>query len=85
MRNELNEVREIDRYLHRQLTDAEARSFEARVCIHEALAEKLEAQRIAHRIIRLYGRARERRRLQQIYRQLMEEQIFGRQITTIFI
>lgn len=84
MRSELNEVCLIDRYLSRQLSEAEVRTFETGLVLNEAFAEKVAAQRTAHRLIRLYGRRRERRRLDEIYRQLLTEANFARQLKTIF-
>lgn len=84
MRSELNEVWLIDRYLFGQLSEAEIQTFETGLLLNEVLAEKVAAQRTAHRLIRLYGRRRERRRLDEIYRQLLSEANFARQLKTIF-
>jgi hypothetical protein len=84
MRNQLNEVALIERYLFRQLSEDENRAFEARVMLDEALAEKVEAQRSAYRLIRGFARRSERHRLEEIYRQLLEETAFAQQIKTIF-
>jgi hypothetical protein len=84
MRNQLNEVALIERYLLRQLGEDETRRFEASVLLDEALAEKVEAQRRAYRLIRAYSRRRERQRLENIYRQLMGEPAFAQQINTLF-
>jgi hypothetical protein len=85
MRSELNEACLIDRYLLRQLSNEEARAFESGLLLNEALAEKVEAQRMAHLLIRLYGRRKERRRLDEIYRQLLMETSFAHQLKTIFV
>jgi len=84
MRPELNEVRLIDKYLLRQLNEEEARTFESGLLLNDALAEKVEVQRTAHRLIRLYGRRRVRSRLDGIYRQLLTEGNFAHQLETIF-
>jgi len=52
--------------------------------MNDALAEKMEAQRLAHRLIRLYSRKKERDRIEGIYRQLLEEPAFAHQLKTIF-
>ena len=85
MRSELNEISLIDRWLLHQLSEAEARNFEVRLLLDEAFAEKVEAQRICHRLIRHYGRRQERFRLEAIYGLLMEEAGFARQMNKIFI
>ncbi|HVU98347.1 MAG TPA: hypothetical protein VHE34_24150 [Puia sp.] len=84
MRSELNEIQLIDQYLLRQLPAAEAQAFETRILCNGPLAERVEAQRIAHRLIRLFARKQERRRLETIYRQLQAEPSFARQLKTIF-
>ena len=84
MRSELTETCLIDSYLHRQLSQEETRTFEAGLLLDEALAEKVEAQRLAHRLIRLYGRKEERSRLEQLYRKLLNETTFANQLKNIF-
>jgi len=84
MRSELNELYQIDCYLLRQLNEEDARAFEARLLLDDALAEKVDAQRTAHRLIRRYARREERRRLETIYRLLLDEADFAHQIKTIF-
>jgi len=43
MRSELNEIWLIDQWLLHQLSEAEARNFEARLLLDEEFAEKVEA------------------------------------------
>lgn len=85
MRPELNEICLIDQWLLQKLPEAEARNFEARLLLDEAFAEKVEAQRICHRLIHQYARRQEHFRLEAIYRLLMEEAGFAHQLNTIFI
>jgi hypothetical protein len=84
MRSELNEIFLIEQWLLRQLGEAEARNFEARLLLDEAFAQKVEAQRVCHRLIRHYARAQERLRLETIYRLLLKETGFAHQLNTIF-
>lgn len=84
MRSELNEIALIEQWLLRQLSEDEARNFEARLLLDGAFAEKVEAQRVCHRLIRHYARAQERLRLETIYRLLLEEAGFAHQLNTIF-
>lgn len=83
MRSELNEVYLIDQYLLGQLSKEEEQVFETNLLLDEAIAEKLEAQRTAHRLIRRYARREERQRLEEIYQQLLHEPDFVRQIKII--
>ncbi|HXD79612.1 MAG TPA: hypothetical protein VN616_17470 [Puia sp.] len=84
MRIELQETALIDRYLLRQLDEAAMREVEACMLASNAFAETVEAQRLAHRLIRFYGRRQERHRLGEIYRILHGEPGFARQIANIF-
>ncbi len=84
MRSDLNEIAGIDQYLFHQFSEAEGKRFEAQLLMNDALAEKVEAQRLAHRLIRLYSRRKERARIEAIYRQLLEEPAFAHQLKTIF-
>jgi hypothetical protein len=84
MRSDLNEIAQIDQYLFRQFSEEEGKRFEAQLSMNDALAEKVEAQRLAHRLIRLYSRKKERGRIEGIHRQLLEEPAFAHQLKTIF-
>lgn len=84
MRSDLNEIARIDQYLFRQFSEEEETHFESQLLINDALAEKVEVQRMAHRLIRLYSRKKERGRIEGIYRQLLEEPAFAHQLKTIF-
>ena len=84
MRSDLNEIAQIDQYLFRRFSEEEGKRFEARLSMNDALAEKVEAQRLAHRLIRLYSRKKERGRIEGIYRHLLEEPAFAHQLKTIF-
>lgn len=83
MRSELNEVYQIDQYLLGRLSPEDKQVFEARLLLDEAIAAKLEAQRRAHRLIRRYARLEERRQLEAIYQQLLNEPGFAHQIKNI--
>ncbi len=83
MRSELNEVYLIDQYLLGRLSKEEELVFETNLLLDEAIAENLEAQRIAHRLIRRYARKEERRRLEEMYQRLLNEPDFVHQIKTI--
>lgn len=83
MRSDLNEVYLIDQYLLGRLSKEEEQVFEANLLLDETIAEKLEAQRTAHRLIRRYARKEERRRLEEIYQLLLNEPDFVHQIKTI--
>jgi hypothetical protein len=84
MRSELNDVRLIDGHLFGRLDEEETRTVETRLLLDNGFAENLAAQRTAHRLVRLYGRREDRRRLDEIYRQLLMDVNFARRLKTIF-
>jgi hypothetical protein len=83
MRSELNEVYLIDQYLLGRLSKEDEQLFEATLLLDEAIAEKVEAQRTAHRLIRRYAWKENRRRLEEIYQLLLDEPDFVHQIKVI--
>ena len=83
MRSELNEVYLIDQYLLGRLSKEDEQVFEASLLLDEAIAEKVEAQRTAHRLIRCYALKENRRRLEKIYQLLLDEPDFSHQIKVI--
>lgn len=80
MRSELNEIALIDSYLFHQLDDAGTRAVETSILLNNTFAERVEAQRRAHRLIRLYG---QKSRLERIYQQLLNEPAFANQIKNL--
>jgi hypothetical protein len=84
MRSELIEISLIDQYLFRQLNDDERKTFETSLLVDEALADKVDAQRTAHRLVRQYARNKERGRLEDIYQRLLREPAFIHRLKTIF-
>jgi hypothetical protein len=84
MRSELNEIRLIDEYLFGQLNEEDRRWFDARLLCNEKFAEKVDRQRSAHRLIRLFARSIQRRRLEAIHHKLLSEPEFARQLKNIF-
>jgi hypothetical protein len=84
MRSELNDVRLIDSHLLRQLDAEETRTVETRLLADNGFAENVAAQRTAHRLARIYGRREDRRRLDEIYRQLLTDIHFAHRLKTIF-
>jgi len=83
MRSDLNEVYLIDQYLLGRLSKEDEQVFETNLLLDETIAEKLEAQRTAHQLIRRYARKEERRRLEEIYQLLLNEPDFAHQIKII--
>ncbi len=83
MRSELTELELIDNYLFRQLDQQQTQKVETNLLVDEAFAEKVEAQRTAHRLIRQYGRNANRQRLENIYHLLLNEAAFAGQLKSL--
>jgi len=83
MRSELTELELIDNYLFRQLDQQQTQKVETNLLVDEAFAEKVEAQRTAHRLVRLYGRNATRNRFESIYQLLLNEPAFAGQLKSL--
>jgi predicted restriction endonuclease len=83
MRSELNELALIDGYLFRQLDQQQTQMVETSILLNNTFAEKVEAQRQAHRLIRLYARTQERQSLENIYQRLLNEPAFANQLKSL--
>ena len=83
MRSELNELALIDNYLLHQLDAEETKDVETNMCVNAIFAEKVDTQRIAHRLIRLFSRKEERSRMEKIYQLLLTEKAFSDQIKAL--
>ena len=84
MRSSLIEIEQIEKYLSNQLSDDEKHQFEARTIIDTSFAEKVEAQKQVHKLIRIFSRRQQRSKLEIIYRQLLHETQFAEQLKNIF-
>lgn len=80
MQSELNQAHLIDQYLLGRLSKEDAQAFETSMLLDEAIAENVEAQRTAHRLIRRYARKENLRRLEEIYQLLLNEPEFAHHI-----
>lgn len=83
MRSELAELALIDSYLFHQLDHQQTQAVETNLLVDEAFAEKVEAQRMAHRLIRQYGRDANRQRIESIYQLLLNEPAFAGQLKSL--
>ncbi len=84
MRKELLDIQEVDRYLLRGLTTADRLVFQARMLLSPDLRRKVKLQEKTHQLVRWYGRDLQREQLSAIHSQLMAEENFSQQITSIF-
>ncbi|RFS26920.1 hypothetical protein DVR12_03800 [Chitinophaga silvatica] len=84
MRKELDEIQEIEAYLHHNIRGVSLLMFRARLATSAVLREKVEQQRRIHRIINWAGRETRRNQLNEIHHKLMREPSFYHSITSIF-
>lgn len=84
MRNELQEIRQIDHYLRGRLNEPECDEVETRLMMDFEFAARVDAQREAMALIRKSGRRELRAKLDGIFVSLMSERTFSQQINNIF-
>jgi hypothetical protein len=85
MRNELNEIERIDKYLLNELSNADKKEFEMNLLLDSSLFDRTERQKLVHRIIRLFNRSYQRKRFEKIYFLLMQQADFKKNIESIFV
>lgn len=84
MRKELIEIKEIDNYILNRLNEEDKMVFDVRMIINPELEEELARQRAVHRLIYFFAKASRRRKLENIFRQLMNDKTFSQKLKTIF-
>ncbi|MBC9931680.1 hypothetical protein [Chitinophaga qingshengii] len=84
MRKQLSDIRDIEQYLEQQLDTAGQRVFEARALTSPVLAEQISYQQKIIQLIRWLGRRHRRQQLDNLYQQLMTDETYHQQITSIF-
>lgn len=84
MRKPLHEAQDIDRYLLQEMPCEDRLVFEARTIAAPVLQEKVSRQALVHRLVRWFGRERQKERLERIHRSLMQDEGFSNSIHTIF-
>ena len=78
------DIAETDRFLLHEMTEEERREFEARCMAAPGLQNDVRRQQEAHKLVRWFARDAQRRRLNDIYRQLKTDPVFRQTITDIF-
>jgi hypothetical protein len=84
MRNILLETRQIDAYLLHEMEAGDLALFQTKMIVDPELKEKTGKQRIAHTIIKWFGRDEQRKKLEAIYSHLAKDTEFTSAIKTIF-
>ena len=84
MRKELFETMQIDHYLLGALSADEKTLVDAMRIIDPAFSEKVENQKRVHRLVRLFARRQEKRKLENIYARLVNETSFKQALKKIF-
>ena len=73
MRTSLNEIKEIDAYLHGKLSISDRLVFEARMLLSKALRQNVTHQQKVYAVIRYHHHIIVRQRLQKIHRRLFHD------------
>ncbi|MCJ8210078.1 hypothetical protein MUY27_10190 [Mucilaginibacter sp. RS28] len=73
MRTLLNEVAEIENYLHHKNQPQDRLLFEAKLLLNETLRENTDAQQHTYSIIKQYGRQQLKAELKAVHQKLFSE------------
>jgi hypothetical protein len=73
MRTSLNEIKQIEAYLSKQLTASDRLVFEARMLINKKLRHDVTLQRMVYSIIKYHFRATLRPKFQHLHQQLFDD------------
>lgn len=87
MRTSLIETEQIEAHLMQLSGPGDALVFEARLLLEAELREKLQWQKEAYHIIKLYGRDQLKKEIEAVHRQLFtqpEYRSFGQKIRQLF-
>ncbi len=84
MRKQLEEIKELDSYILRQMDEGERLLMQAKMILSPKLKQNWWRQAKIHRLVRLFGREEKRVQLNTIYHRLMSDMDFNEQITSIF-
>lgn len=77
MNRELTETAAIENYLLHRLKEDERQQFQVQLLLDPSLAERTEAQAGVYKLVRRFWRRRTRRKLEQIYQQLLQDTSFA--------
>jgi len=84
MRRSLHEVQEIDRYINKELNSGQRILFQAKMILSPGLRIMVADQQKVYMVITRFARNEQRKKLENIYNQLMQEPAFNKEITSIF-
>jgi len=84
MRRSLHEVQEIDRYINKELNSGQRILFQAKMILSPGLRIMVADQQKVYMVITRFARNEQRKKLENIYNQLMQEPAFNREVTSIF-
>jgi len=73
MRTSLNEIKEIERYLHRALDPEDALLFEAKTLTQPELQQHVQLQRRVFSLVKLFHRQRMKHDLETIHQHLFRD------------
>ena len=84
MRRSLHEVQEIDRYINKELNSGQRILFQAKMILSPGLRIMVADQQKVYMVITRFARNEQRKKLENIYNQLMQEPAFNKEVTSIF-
>ncbi|MBO9731315.1 MAG: hypothetical protein J7623_21935 [Chitinophaga sp.] len=84
MRKQLADIKEIDQYLLQEMSPAARLVFQARLLISPALRKQVASQQQVIQLATWLGREEKRSQLDEVFHELMQDEIFNHSITSIF-
>ena len=84
MRRSLHEVQEIDHYINKELNSGQRILFQAKMILSPGLRIMVADQQKVYMVITRFARNEQRKKLENIYNQLMQEPAFNKEVTSIF-
>ena len=84
MRPALVEIETIDNYLLHKMDAEEKILFEAKILLNDQLCDAVAAQRKTHKLLQLFWRGKQRKKLESIYHSLLRQETFSNSLKKIF-
>jgi len=73
MRTSLNEIQEIEKYIHEELSTEDTLVFDAKTIINPSLRQNLFLQKKIHDLLRLYHRAKLKDEMEKIHQRVFHK------------
>ena len=73
MRTSLNEIQQIEKYIHQELPKEDALLFEAKTIINPSMGRNVFLQKKIHELLKLYHRAKLKTEIEKVHHRIFHE------------